>query len=137
MGVYHMAMPLPNKTREAIVAHKINGKKEAEIAKWLCISKSSVTKTWALFKQRNSVDPKPHNKGRKPAFGQDVMDKIIAKIKEQPDVTLEELVEGFNLNISISALCRKLQKLNLNFKKRHYSPKNSSEKMCKYFVGSG
>jgi len=63
-----MAMPLPNKTREAIVAHKMNGEKETEIAKWLCISKSSVTKTWALFRQQDSVEPKPHNKGRKPAF---------------------------------------------------------------------
>jgi len=132
-----MAMPLPNKLREAIVEHKMNGKKEEEIAKWLCISKSSVTKTWALFKRENSVEPRPHNRGRKPAFGQEVMDKIIAKIKEQPDVTLEELIEEFNLNISISALCRKLQKLDLNFKKRHYSRKNSNEKMCKYFDGNG
>jgi len=132
-----MAMPLPNKIREAIITHKLNGEKEAEIAKWLCISKSSVTKTWALFKQQNSIDPKPHNKGRKPAFGQDVLDKIIAKIKEQPDSTLEELVEEFNLKISISALCRKLQRLNLNFKKRHYSPKNSNEKMFRNFVKNG
>jgi transposase len=115
----------------------MNGEKETDIAKWLCISQSSVTKTWALFKHQHSVEPKPHNRGRKPAFGQDVMDKIIARIKEQPDVTLEELVEEFNLNISISALCRKLKKLDLNFKKRHYSPKNSNEKMCKYFGGSG
>ena len=132
-----MAMPLPNKIREAIITHKLNGEKEAEIAKWLCISKSSVTKTWALFKQQNSIDPKPHNKGRKPAFGQDVLDKIIAKIKEQPDSTLEELVEEFNLKISISALCRKLQRLNLNLKKRHYSPKNSNEKMFRNFVKNG
>jgi len=65
------------------------------------------------------------------------MDKIIAKIKAQPDVTLEELVEEFNLKISISALCRKLQKLNLNFKKRHYSRRNSSGMMCKNFAKNG
>ena len=132
-----MAMPLPNKIREAIITHKLNGEKEAEIAKWLCISKSSVTKTWALFKQQNSITPRPHNKGRKPAFGQDVMDKIVAKIRNQPDTTLEELVEEFSLNISISALCRKLQKLNLNFKKRHYSQKISNEKMFRSFAKNG
>ena len=132
-----MAVPLPNKTREAIVVHKMNGEKESEIAKWLCISKSSVTKTWALYKQQSSVEPKPHNKGRKPAFGQDVMDKIIAKIKDKPDITLEELVEEFSLKISISALCRKLQRLNLNFKKRHYSRKSNSEKMFSNFAESG
>ena len=132
-----MSMPLPIKIREAIVTHKINGEKESEIAKWLCISKSSVTKTWALYKKQNTVEPKPHNKGRKPAFKQDVIDKIVAKIKEQSDITLEELVEEFDLKISISALCRKLQKLNLNFKKRRYFQKNSNEKMYKYFAKNG
>ena len=137
MGCIAMAMPLPNKTREAIIAHKKNGKKEDDIARWLCISKSSVTRTWALFKVQDSVEPKPHNKGRKPAFGQDIMDKIVAKIKEQPDITLEELIEEFGLKISISALCRKLQKLNLNFKKRHYSQRNSRGMMFKNSAKSG
>ena len=132
-----MAMPLPNKIREAIVTHKKNGVKEREIAEWLCISKSSVTKTWALYKEQNSVEPKPHNKGRKPAFGKDVMDKIVDQIKKQPDITLEELVEEFGLKISISALCRKLKKLNLNLKKRHYSRKNSNGKTCRNFVKNG
>jgi len=132
-----MAMPLPKKIREAIIEHKINGEKEAEIAKWLCISKSSVTKIWALYKAQNSVEPKPHNKGRNPAFGQDVMDKIISKIQEQPDITLEELVDEFNLKISISALCRKLQRLNLNRKKRPFSPRNNSGKMSSSFAKNG
>ena len=124
-------MPLPMKTREAIIAHKLGGENESEIARWLCISKSSVTKTWALYREQNSVAPRPHNKGRKPAFGQEVTDKIIAKIKEQPDITLEELVEVFDLKISISALCRKLKKLNLNFKKRRFSQKNNNGKTFK------
>jgi transposase len=124
-----MAIPLPMKTREAIITHKLVGKNENEIARWLCISKSSVTKIWALYRKQNSVTPRPHNKGRKPAFGQEVTDRIVVKIKEQPDITLEELVEAFDLKISISALCRKLKKLNFNFKKRHFSQKNSSEKM--------
>jgi len=36
------------------------------------------------------------------------MKKIEEKIAGHPDITLEELVEHFKLNISISALCRKL-----------------------------
>lgn len=130
-------MPLSHEARNTIVFHKMNGKTNADIALWLRINEKTVRRILKLYQEHNSVEPKPHNRGRKPAFGQDVMDKIIARIKEQPDVTLEELVEEFNLNISISALCRKLQKLDLNFKKRHYSQKNSNEKMYKYFDGSG
>jgi transposase len=58
------------------------------------------------------------------------MERIIEKIREVPDITLEELVEEFNLKISISALSRKLKKEGLKFKKRHCFAKNSSVPMC-------
>jgi len=111
-------MPLSQEIRTKIVFHKTNGETNVDIARWLVINEKSVRRIWALYNKQNSVEPLPHNKGRKPAFGQDVTDKIIAKIKEQPDITLEELIEEFDLKISISALCRKLKKLNLNFKKK-------------------
>jgi transposase len=132
-----MPMPLSQEIRSKIVFHKTNGNTNADIAHWLRINEKTVRRIWRLYKEQNSVDPKPHNKGRKPAFGQDVMDKIVARIKEQSDITLEELVEEFNLKISISALCRKLQKLNLNFKKRHYSQKSSNEKTFRNFAKNG
>ena len=132
-----MAVPLSQDKREAIVFHKINGEKEDDIAYWLRISKSSVTKIWALYNAQNSVEPKPHNKGRKPAFGQDILDKIVAKIKEQPDITLLELIEEFDLKICESALSRKLKKIGLNFKKRHYTPKNNNVQMSKKSGKSG
>ena len=132
-----MPMPLSQETRNKIVFHKTNGETNVDIALWLMINEKSVRRIWRLYKKQNSVEPLPHNKGRKPAFGQDVMDKIIAKIEEQPDITLEELVEEFDLKISISALCRKLKKLDLNFKKRHYFQKNSNVKTFKNFVKNG
>ena len=128
-----MPMPLSQETRVKIIFHKKNGETNDDIAHWLRVNEKTVRRMWRLYKEQNSVEPKPHNKGRKPAFGQDVMEKIVKKIEEQPDVTLEELIDEFDLKISISALCRKLKKLNLNFKKRHYSPKNNNETMCKNF----
>jgi transposase len=65
------------------------------------------------------------------------MEKIREAIKEQPDITLEELVEKFKLNISISALSRKLTKLDLTFKKRHYCVKSSSVLTSNGFGASG
>jgi len=121
-----MPIPLSNELRSKIIQHKQNGEKESDIAKWLVINKSTVTKIWKAYRERNTIEPKPHKKGRKPAFDNETMNKITTKIKEQPDITLEELVGEFNLNISISALCRKLQKLDLTRKKRRYSVKNNS-----------
>ena len=103
--------------REKIVYHKKAGAKNAEIIKWLRVSKNSITRIWKLYKEENTIAPKPHNKGRKPAFCDKKMEQITAKIAEQPDITLDELVEHFKLNISISALSRKLTKADLTFKK--------------------
>jgi transposase len=132
-----MPNPISQGMRNAIVEHKKNGATNANIAHWLMINERTVRRILNLQKNQGSVVPKPQNGGRKPAFGQDVMDKIIDKIKEQPDITLEELVEEFDLKISISALCRKLKKANLNFKKRRFSRKSNNEKMFKYFAKNG
>ncbi|MDR0797892.1 MAG: hypothetical protein LBE70_04160 [Nitrososphaerota archaeon] len=58
------------------------------------------------------------------------MDKVIEKICEQPDITLRELIDEFNLPISQSALCRRLRKHGLTFKKKTlYSNKQKTSKV--------
>jgi len=132
-----MPMPLSQKIRENIIYHKKTGAKNADIIKWLRVSKNSITRIWKQYKDENTITPKPHNKGRKPAFCDKKMEQIKAKIAEQPDITLEELVEHFKLNISISALSRKLTKSDLSFKKRHYFVKNSSARTSNGFAANG
>ena len=132
-----MLAPLSQEIREKIIYHKKVGAKNAEIIKWLRISKNSITRIWKLYKEEKTVAAKPHNKGRKPAFCDKKLEQITAKISEQPDITLEELVEHFNLNISISALSRKLKKLDLTFKKRHFFQKSNSARLSNGFGASG
>jgi transposase len=137
IGVNHVPMPLSKSTRETIIYHKNSGAKNSDIAKWLRITTRSVERISKLYREQNSIEPKPHNKGRKPAFEQDVMDKITSKITEQPDITLEELIEEFELKISKSALSRKLTKIDLTFKKRLYMQKNNNARMYKNYGKSG
>jgi transposase len=132
-----MPVPLTKEVREQIIFHKQNGETNTDISKWLMISARSVTRIWSLYKAQNSINPKPHNKGRKGAFCEAKMEKIRAKIAEQPDITLEELVEHFKLNISISALSRKLTKLDLTYKKRRCFQKSNSDLMSNGFGASG
>jgi transposase len=112
-----MPMPLSNEVRENIIYHKKNGASNKEIAKWLRVNKRSVERIWKIYTEENRVSPKEHKRGRKPAFDEATMGKITAKITEQPDVTLEELKAEFKLNISISALSRKLTAKELTYKK--------------------
>lgn len=132
-----MPMPLSQELREKIIYHKKNGAKSKEIANWLIINERSVKRIWKLYKEQKAVTPKPHRKGRKAAFCEKKMNKIKTKISEQPDITLEEIIEQFKLNISISALSRKLTKLDLTFKKRRYFQKSNSAPMFNGFEANG
>jgi transposase len=132
-----MPTPISLELRKKIIKHKQNGEKERDIAKWLVINQSTVTKIWRQFREEKTIENKVHKRGRKPAFCEKKMEKVKAEIKAQPDITLEELVEKFKLNISISALSRKLTKLDLTFKKRRYFQKNNSALTCNGFAASG
>jgi putative transposase len=135
--VKKMPKPLSQEVRENIIHHKKNGVKNKEISKWLRVTERSIKRIWKLYKEQNTIAPKVYKTGRKPAFCDKKLEKITAKIAEQPDITLEEIVEYFNLNISISALSRKLTKLDLTFKKRRFFQKNNSALMSNGFVASG
>ena len=102
-----MSMPVSNETREKIIRHKENKEKQPDIAKWLMISESTVTKVWSRYKNTGSYEPSPRTQGRKPAINEETMAEIENKIKESPDMTLAELIDEFNLGISQSALSRR------------------------------
>jgi len=132
-----MPNPLPQSVRETIIYHHKNGATNAEIEKWLRVSKSSVKRILRLSREEKPIEVQAYQRGRKPAFCEAKMNKITDRIREQPDITLEELKEEFRLNISISALCRKLKKRDLSFKKRRCSQRNNSDRMCNGYGASG
>src|SRR5215469_14731743 len=119
-----MPNPTSKEIRKKIIQHKQNYVNEPDIAKWLIISQSTVTKIWALHKQTGSIKPKPRTQGRKPLATQQTMNQITTKIDNQPDITLKELIEEFNLQISPAALSKRLIKLGYTFKKRVFIQKN-------------
>lgn len=118
-----------NSDREKIIKHKLNNETEENIAKWLFISKSSVTRIWSVFRKTGSYLPQREGKcGRKPMVSAETMEKVIVKIEEQPDITLGELIEVFNLKISEPALCKRLKKLDYTLKKRLSIQRNRSDR---------
>ena len=79
---------------------------------------SCVRSTWRKYKETQSIDNNYKNCGRKSAISVDKMEQVKVKIKEQPDITLQELIDLLDLKVSVSALCRKLKKLGYTLKKR-------------------
>ena len=113
-----MPKPLSNDLRKRIVEAKLRGDKEDKIAAEKEVNKSTVTKLWALYRKTGSYDARPNPNGRKPALSAEQLKQMARKIDGQPDVTLQELIDGLGLPVCVSALCGTVNnKLGYRFKK--------------------
>ena len=85
-------------------------------------SLSTVCNIINLYNETGSVEPRPLNNGRPPKMTPQNTADLKATVLAQPDITLEELKEELNLPISISRICRILNKdLKLLYKKNTIS----------------
>jgi transposase len=113
-----MPNPLSNDLRKRIIEAKLRGDTEDKIAQEKEVNKSTVTKLWALYRETRSYEPRPNPNGRKPALSLQQLEEITSRINEQPDITLQELIDELNLPVCVSALCRTVNnKLGFCYKK--------------------
>jgi len=124
-----MGKPLSNEKRADIVKHMQAGESKENIAKWMFITVRTINRVWKRYQDTGNSDALPNRGGRKPLVTEETMGEVVLKIKEIPDITLRELIETFELALSESALCRRLNKLDLTFKKRHFILMDESVKM--------
>jgi transposase len=128
--------PISNANRELIILAKQRGEKEAAIALWLNISKSSVRTIWGLYRRTGSILPTPYT-GRPSRLTSAQIDEIRTEVETTPDITLNELIDKLSLPIKKSQLSRLLIKLDFSLKKRLFIRENNSEKMFKKSVHHG
>jgi putative transposase len=122
-----MPRPLSNDLRKRIIEAKLRGETESKIAAEKEVSQSTVTKLWALYRETGSHEPRPNPNGRKPVLSAEQLERIARKLGEQPGITLRKLIEEFSLPVSVSALCKTInKKLGLR-RKRNGARRRSSE----------
>jgi transposase len=124
-----MAKPISLEKRADIIRHMQAGRSKADIAEWLFVCVRTVTRVWNKFITVGSYGPEPQNSGRKPLVSNEAMEHVVEKIKEVPDMTLIELIDEFNLQISQAALSKRLIKLGLTYKKRRSIQKTGGGRM--------
>ena len=133
-----MPKPLSNDLRKRIIEAKLRGDTEDRIAIEKEVNKSTITKLWALYRQTGSYEARPNPNGRKPALSAEQLEQIARKINQQPDITLQELIDELSLSVCVSALCRTVNnKLGFRFKKKRCTPSNKIERMSKPNVRHG
>jgi transposase len=113
-----MPAPLSFDLRKRIIASKLRGDTEDTISAEKEVSKSAVTKLWRLYRETGSYTPRPNPCGRKPVLLPGQFEQIRQAIAGQPDITLAELKDEYDLPVSIPALSVMIRtKLGLRFKK--------------------
>jgi len=113
-----MPKPLSEDLRKRIIDSKLRGDTEAKIASEKEVNKSTVTKLWSKYRSTGSYAPRLGRAGRKPMLSEEQLERVKEKILERPDITLQELIDGFSLPVCISALSRTVRfKLGLRLKK--------------------
>jgi transposase len=127
--------PISNEKRELIIEAKERGETEKSIAKWLKISERSVATIWRLYRETGSYLPTPYP-GRQPVLTAEKWEEVIILVKNEPDKTLEEIIQELELPIRKSRLSLLLIKAGYSFKKRRFILPNKIGRMSKKNVRS-
>lgn len=122
--------PISTEKREIIIAASNRGEQPETIALWVGICLKSVYNIINLYNKNDSVEPKPYP-GRPSSLTPEHLENIRLAVKEQSDITLEEIIEKLDLPIKKSRLSEILIEMDLSFKKRLSTRKINSEKMSK------
>jgi transposase len=93
-----------------------------EIARVFRVSTFWIRKLLRQRNQTGDIAPLPSNPGRKPAFIGTDLERLNHFVKENSDLTLEEIKEHFSgkVDCSIVAVHNALKRLGWRYKKNHY-----------------
>ena len=128
---------ITNEKRADIIFHKKNGKESKTVAEFMCVCVRSVERVWKDFQTEGKVEANVHNCGRKSVITSEQNVKILEEIKNTPDITLNELIEKYDLKITEGGLSKYLKALGLTYKKKVLIQRNKTELMYKKNASNG
>jgi transposase len=88
------------------------------IARIFRVSTSFVVRLLQRRRAAGTLDPKPHGGGPPPALGPDDLERLAGLVRDQPDVTLEQLRQQGGFSCSLKTLWFALDRLGLTRKKK-------------------
>ena len=131
-----MPKPYSNDLRTKIVeAYERGEGTQRGLAARFGVSGTFVVDLLRRYRQTRSVEPKPHGGGQQPRLNEEGLRVVRALVKEDPDATLNELIERVEarhgVRISNPTMSRELTRLNLPRKKSRFTPVSATPRACK------
>jgi transposase len=95
---------------------------QAEVARQFQVSRQWLVKLLARRRKTGSIAALPHGGGWTPKFSGPRLAELQAAVKEDPDATLQELLEQSGVDASLMAVHRALERLGCRRKKSRCGP---------------
>ncbi len=113
--------------RKRIVAARVaDGQSMGQIAERFKIPKGTVQNILERYRDSGTLEPKPQNAGRKPAFSGQTLRRLEQDVLFHPDATLAELRERSGVKASVVAVHNTLKRLGFTRKKSLYERTSSA-----------
>jgi len=109
--------------RERVIrAYDENLKTQQEIARLFKVSVPWIKKLLRQRRRTGSLAPLPHGGGWTPKFSGQALQDLKTRVGQNPDATLQELLEQSGIDASIMAVHRALERLRCRLKKSRSAP---------------
>jgi transposase len=124
-----MPAPLSLDLRERILGALLSADAtQKEIALRFCVGKATVGRLARLYRETESVAPKPHAGGRIPLLSLSDYNQVVDWYDKEPDLTQQQIAsryESMGRPMSQQTVSRSLRRLNITRKKRPFAPRSS------------
>lgn len=110
-----------NDLRKRIIAARNNGDKVNDIAERFSVSVRFIYSLLRLFRMTGSYEAKKNSGGAPRKISSEDEEKIRQFIEEKSDLTLEEIKEQGNLEVSVSTIHRAIKRMKITLKKNALS----------------
>lgn len=130
--------PISIDLRKRVIESYEEGLSFGQIGLRYKMPKSTVQQLIEHFRATGTVEPKPPNSGRKPAFSGEALRKLEEDVLAHPDATLAELRQRSKVKVSLVAIHNTLRRaLGFTRKKSLYTRVSDSARMSKSFGNDG
>lgn len=117
--------------RKRVLAACDAGQGTMAVARQFDVSPSWIRRLKQRRRELGTIEPLPGRYGHPWKLTEDDLRRLSALVEEQPDATLEELQDRLGVAVSVSTICRALQRLRLALKKKSCTPRSKTARTCK------
>lgn len=127
---------LHNETRKLLIAAWNKTHNAKEVAECFSVNTSTVYRLEKRMRETGSVETRVSLRGRKPALSQTGLQDIDRLIQAQPDITIHEIREKLQLQVSDETVRKAVLKLGYVYKKKSLHASEQERPRCQGKKGS-